>query len=434
MKLVSTRDPDLTPWTFEDALFQGLAPDGGLFTPAELEPLPPPLLARLKGRSIGDVAAAVGEHLLGPELGGGRAAALARTGVGFPFPVHRLRTGEHVLDLFHGPTMAFKDVGARFMSQAMAELRSTGGQQRTILVATSGDTGGAVAQAFRGRQGVRVVILFPRGKVSPRQQAQLSVPDDAVVAVAVDGGFDDCQQLVKAAFADPELRGRHGLTSANSINVGRLIPQIFYFVYGALALARPGQELLVSVPSGNLGNLTAGLLARVLGAPIDGFVAATNINRTLPDFLETGRNEPRPTLATLSNAMDVGDPSNLERIIHICRGEVDEIRRVVSASAWTDDDTRRCIRETYRQSGIVLDPHTAVGLLALRKALARRPGARGLLLATAHPAKFAETVEPLVGKELPVPSRLQEALAQAGHVLVIPPVSSALADVLEARA
>ena len=431
MRLVSTRDPGATPWTFRDALFQGLAPDGGLFTPVDVEPLEGSVLRDLRGMSIGDVAAAVAEHLLGARLGEARVSALARRSVDFAFPLMPLRVGENVLELFHGPTLAFKDVGARFMAGAMAALCGTRVERRTILVATSGDTGGAVAEAFREQRNVRVVILFPEGKVSPRQRAQLTVPTESVRAVAVEGAFDDCQRLVKEAFADFGLRERYGLTSANSINVGRLLPQVFYHVYGALALGGSA-PLFVSVPSGNLGNLTAGLLARALGAPIEGFIAATNVNRVFPDYLDTGLVEPRPSVATLSNAMDVGHPSNLERIVHMFGGDVDGVRGAVTASAWTDEETAACIAEAHEESGVILDPHTAVGLLALRDFRRAHLDCVGLVMGTAHPAKFPEAVEPVIGRAVPVPLPLQRALERTGSVPTIAPRLENLAGLLEA--
>ncbi len=431
MRLVSTRDPGGTPWTFRDALLQGLAPDGGLFNPVDIEPLATSVLGELRGRPIGDVAAAVAEHLLGARLGEASVSALARASVDFPFPLTPLGAGESILELFHGPTLAFKDVGARFMAGAMSALCGDRAERRTILVATSGDTGGAVAQAFRDQRDIRVVILFPEGKVSPRQRAQLSVPSESVTAVAVGGAFDDCQRLVKEAFADLGLRKMYGLTSANSINVGRLLPQTFYHLYGALAFGGT-RALFVSVPSGNLGNLTAGLVARTLGAPIAGFVAATNTNRVFPDYLDSGLVEPRPSSPTISNAMDVGHPSNVERILHMFGGDVDRVREVVTASAWTDEETARCIAQVHEESGVVLDPHTAVGLLGLRGFRRAHPDSVGLVLGTAHPAKFAETVEPLIGRTVAVPPSLQRALERTGPVPSIGPRLADLADLLGA--
>lgn len=432
MKWVSSRDPEGRAWSFRDALFQGLAPDGGLFLPTETEPLPQHVLSTLRDKSVGDVAAALSAHLLGEELGEGVARALAHEAVDFPCPITRIGPSSSILELFHGPTLAFKDIGARFMAAAMGVFHGPGSPTRTILVATSGDTGGAVAHAFRQRDDVRVVILFPEGRVSLRQRAQLTTGGPSVTSAAVRGEFDDCQRMVKEAFADSVLRETHGLTSANSINVGRLLPQTFYYLYGALALSDVGRRLVVSVPSGNLGNLTAGLWARRLGAPIDGFVAGTNENRTLADFFDTGRFEPRASISTLSNAMDVGDPSNMERILGLYP-RPDAVRRAFSVSAWSDDATRRCIAHVWDEAGVVLDPHTAVGVLALRQALAVDEDAEGLVLGTAHPAKFGEVVEPIIGRPIPVPDSLRDALRQETTVPSIPPSLDGLLSILEGR-
>lgn len=277
---------------------------------------------------------------------------------------------------------------------------------------------------------MRVVILFPEGRVSRRQRAQLITGGPGVISASVRGEFDDCQRMVKEAFADAGLRESYGLTSANSINIGRLVPQTFYYMYGALARAAPGRRLLVSVPSGNLGNLTAGLLARRMGAPIDRFVAGTNENRVLADFAATGLFQPRPSIATMSNAMDVGDPSNMERILTLHPG-LDEVREAFEVSAWSDEETAGCIDDVYRRSGVVLDPHTAVGALALRDAWSDDEEAEGLVLGTAHPAKFADVVEPIIGRPVPVPGSLQEALRGEGSVPSIPPTLAGLVSILE---
>ena len=426
MKLVSSRDPAGGVWSFRDALFQGLAPDGGLFVPAETEPLSGELLNCLRGRPIGDVAAAVAAHMLADELGKERAEALGRDSVDFPFPITWIGDGASVLELFHGPTLAFKDIGARFMAGAMTACRPPDAPGHTVLVATSGDTGGAVAQAFRGREGVRVVILFPEGRVSPRQRAQLISGGPGVRAASVRGEFDDCQRMVKEAFSDPSLRESFRLTSANSINVGRLLPQTFYYFYGALSLAGTGRPLIISVPSGNLGNLTAGLLAKALGAPIDRLVAGTNANRTLMDCYRSGRFTPRPSLRTVSNAMDVGDPSNMERILSLFPTP-DAIRGAFEVSAWSDEETTDCIARTWQTAGVALDPHTAVGVLALREAVGGDETAEGLVLGTAHPAKFPEVVEPIIGHRVPVPESLREAMSDEPRV---PSISPALEDLV----
>ncbi len=320
MRLVSTRGgPAGRTWSFREALFLGQAPDGGLFVPASLPPMADEDRAALRDATFSERASVAARHLVGDELDHGLLRAAVRDALDFPVPVREIDPGVHMVELFHGPTHAFKDVGARFMARMMSLLRGDAAPV-TILAATSGDTGGAVADAFHQTPGVRVVVLYPLGKVSPRQEAQFSTLGGNVAAVAVRGAFDDCQRLVRGAFADASLKGALALTSANSINVGRLLPQTFYHVHAWAELARlaPGAERVVSVPSGNLGNLAAGLMARrMLGVPGTRLVAATNANAVLPEYLAGRAYRPRPSVATISNAMDVGVPSNFRRIAHM---------------------------------------------------------------------------------------------------------------------
>jgi threonine synthase len=314
-----------------------------------------------------------------------------------------------VLELFHGPSLAFKDVGARFMARSMAALAEPGAG-RTVLVATSGDTGGAVASAFHGLPGYRVVVLFPRDGISERQRKQMTTLGDNVVAVSVDGTFDDCQRLAKNAFADTSLRDACALTSANSINVGRLLPQAFYYLHAAGALGWDRAPATYVVPSGNLGNLCAGLLARRAGMPTRGFVAALNRNRMFADYLERGTAEPRPSVSTPSNAMDVGDPSNLERIRWLYGDDGERLRSDVRAISVDDDETRTCIARVHARTGYVLDPHAAVGWRALELVRDRAPGPF-VVLATAHPWKFPEVVEQATGRHIPLPPSMEVRLA-----------------------
>ena len=405
VRLISTRSgPGGGTWSFQEALFLGQAPDGGLFVPASL-PHPPrdrfhP--GTLAGLTFTERSLLAARHLLGSEIAEDVLRAVIHDALDFPVPLREIEPGAHMLELFHVPTHAFKDVGARFMARMMSALRDDHAPPVTILAATSGDTGGAVAHAFFRVPGIRVVVLFPLGKVSPRQEAQFATLGGNVTAVAVRGAFDDCQQLVRAAFADPALNARLALTSANSINIGRLLPQTFYHLHAWAELAHTAarREPVFSVPSGNFGNLTAGLIAqRALGMSLARFVAATNDNSVVPEYLARGDYRPRPSVATLSSAMDVGNPSNFQRILHLF-GEAPPF----TASSWTDHETRACIRDLWDRRGIAIDPHTAVGLLGLRDEMRRcGPDAQGVVLATAHPAKFAETVEPLIGRELPVP-------------------------------
>ena len=432
MQLISTRGgPDAGTWTFEQALFQGQAPDGGLFVPASLPPLPDDDRAALGDLDFPGRAFVAARHLLGGELPDELLREVVRDALDFPVPLREIEPGIHMLELFHGPTHAFKDVGARFMARTMSALRDPDSRPLTILAATSGDTGGAVAHAFHGLPGIRVAVLYPLGRVSPRQEAQFATLGGNVTAVGVRGAFDDCQRLVRRAFADPGLNERLSLTSANSINIGRLLPQTFHHLHAwtELAPTTAGSELVFSVPSGNFGNLTAGLIARrALGMSLARFVAATNENAVVPDYLAGRGFRPRPSVATISSAMDVGDPSNFRRIMHMF-GE-NGLRHAFTGSSWTDRETRDCIRDLWRRRRVAIDPHTAVGLLGLRAALRTRRGAHGVVLATAHPAKFAETVEPLVECALPVPPGIARVMDLPRRSVEIEPELEGLRGVL----
>jgi len=353
-----------------------------------------------------------------------------REALDFPLPLVPLADRVHVLELFHGPTGAFKDVGARFLARALAATRAAR-EEITVLTATSGDTGGAVAHAFHGVTGTQVVILFPLGQVSPLQERQFTSLGGNVSAVGVRGTFDDCQRLVKEAFADRDLAGRLGLTSANSINIGRLLPQVFYYFYAAAQLSGSA-EILVSVPSGNFGNLAAGLLAKRLGAPVTRFVAATNANDVVPEYLETGRFVSRPSVRTISSAMDVGNPSNFERIHSLYDRDVTRLRRDVAGRAYDDDATRRCMADTFRRHGYLLDPHSAVGMLALQDEMRQRPGVAGIVLGTAHPAKFADVVESAIGHPVVPPPQLADLAARESRYATIEPRLEALEPLLPA--
>jgi threonine synthase len=387
---------------FREALFAGLAPDGGLYVP---ESLPAVDFEDLRDASLVEVGTAIASRFIGRDIPRVELERLLAQALNFPIPL-ALVGDRAVVELFHGPTFAFKDVGARVMARLMAHLHD-GQAPLTILVATSGDTGSAVAQAFHGLDGIRVVVLFPEGAVTPVQEAQFTTLGGNVTAIAVAGTFDDCQRIVKEAFADRALTERARLTSANSINIGRLLPQTFYYAHAALASSRP---VIFSVPSGNFGNLTAGLMAWKMGAPIERLVAATTVNDTVPRYLQSGRYAPMPSVRTLANAMDVGDPSNVERMRWFFHDDVTAMREMVSASVQTDDDVRRTIREVFEKFGYVCDPHTAVAYAGLDAF--DEVDAPAAFLATAHPAKFKETVEPLVRAHIPLPTELAEAMAK----------------------
>ena len=411
MRFLSTegRSPSAS---LREALWNGLAPDGGLYTPDSLAPLPDSLLRSLSGRQQDDLACRLAVHLLGDDLPRERLDVIVKKSLGFPIPLVEIEEGIGCLELFHGPTLAFKDVGARFMAQLMLHYRRAEEQDLTVLVATSGDTGAAVAHAFLGLDGFRVVVLYPEGQVSEPQQKLFTTLGDNITSLAVAGAFDDCQRLVKAAFADVELRRRCPLASANSINVGRLLPQIFYYFFAVAQLPCIPDQLTFCIPSGNFGNLTAGLLAKRMGLPARRFIAATNVNDTVPRYLASGRVEPRPSVSTLSNAMDVGDPSNLSRIRHLYGDDVDALRQDLVGSCHTDEEVLATIQRVYDATGYVLDPHSAIGYLGLRSLGA--PG-YGIFLATAHPAKFADTVALAIGRELESPPALADRLNRSEH-------------------
>ena len=428
MKFVSTGGQSPAA-DLRTALTSGLAPDGGLYLPERIDPIDASLLAELRGESFSVVSRAVAWHLLGSAIPAADLDRIVDAALNFEVPLVALSDDMYLLELFHGPTLAFKDVGARFMAQLLAYLGTEDGDPLTILAATSGDTGSAVAQAFLGVPGIRTVILFPKGKVTDLQERQFTTLGGNVRVLEVDGTFDDCQRLVKSAFSDPLLRDAIRLSSANSINIGRLLPQIFYYVHAAAQLPR-GSAPLFSVPSGNFGNLTAGLMAKRLGVATRGFIATTNVNDVVPEYLRTGVLSPRPSTPTISNAMDVGDPSNFARILALYDGDLDRLRKDLVGSVHDDGETRDCIAEVYRGTGYVLDPHSAVGYLGVeagRRAFGDGPC---VVLCTAHPVKFREAVEPAIGNEVPVPERLAALLQAERHVTSIPPELSAVRDFL----
>ncbi len=414
--------------TLAEAVRRGLAPDGGLYFPREWRPLPASFLDRLGGLELAESASYLAEHLLGSALEPAALRELVADTLDFPIPLVRLTERIRILELFHGPTLAFKDVGARFLARLLVRTRRDE-RTLTVLVATSGDTGGAVAQAFFGVAGTRVAILYPRGQVSPLQERQFATLGGNVRAFSVDGTFDDCQRVVKQAFGDRELQDRLALTSANSINVGRLLPQIFYYFHAAAQLSAEerSRPLLFATPSGNFGNLAAGLIAKRLGL-VCRFLAATNVNDVVPEYLMTGVYSPRPSQRTISNAMDVGDPSNFARILHLYAGDVDALRADLIGRRYDDAATRRAIAEVERDHGYLMDPHTAVGYLALRDQLdGEDPATLGVVLSTAHPAKFGEVVEPVIGRAIELPPQLAERL---GDPVLSEPLA---ADVAELR-
>jgi threonine synthase len=423
MRYLSTRG-EAPPATLSQALLHGIAPDGGLYVPEHFPRFEPGAFDGLT--TLPQIAARLLEPFFQGDPLAPALAEICRDALGFPTPLKHLRDDTAVLELFHGPTAAFKDVGARFLARCFARLGTEGARPLTILVATSGDTGGAVAAAFHGQPGVEVAVLFPTGRISARQEKQLTCWGGNVTSLAVRGDFDDCQRLVKQAFADPALRAARRLSSANSINLGRLLPQMTYYAAAGLWYLRErGRAPGFVIPSCNVGNSLAALWAMRVGAPVREVVLATNANRTVADFLETGRWEPRATVPTLASAMDVGNPSNVERLRHLYP-EPAALRKAVRAHVVSDDAIREQIRRGPPEWGEVWDPHTAAAV-HVRELLGTPDW---ILVATAHPAKFESIVEPLVGSEVPVPPALAELLHRPSRVTEIEPELDALRGAL----
>jgi threonine synthase len=432
LTFVSTRGT-APPVSLSAAIAQGLAPDGGLYVPTRLPALNPADMARVSSLpAVARTALAgffAGDRLL-PALG-----EIVDTALDLPAPTTAVEACPDplfALELYHGPTAAFKDFGARFLAESLQRLESRTPQPLTILVATSGDTGGAVAAAFHRRPWVRVVILYPAGLVSPRQEQQLCCWGDNVSALRVGGTFDDCQRLVKEAFGDPALNRRHRFSSANSINIGRLLPQLVYYAASALDVERrTGAKASYVIPAGNIGNAFAAVWARALGFPIARIVLAHNVNRTVPDYLQTGNWQPRPSIATLASAMDVGNPSNMERMRTLFP-TWGSLREQVSADSVDDATIRRRIGEDFMRFGREWCPHTATAAeVYSRLPHVERQAHPWVVVATAHPAKFNEIVEPIIGKPVAVPESLDRLLRLPRHAVDLPPTLEALAAALE---
>lgn len=412
MQLYSTNNLALRT-NLHEAIFQGLPPDNGLYLPVEIPLMPTAFLKDLPHLSFQEIALQIAQTLIGIEIPGQDMERIISEAITFPAPVFFLDDLSAILELFHGPTLAFKDFGARFMAQVMSYFNQGESNPLTILVATSGDTGGAVAAGFLQTPGIRVVILYPSGQVSPLQEKQLTSLGHNISAIEVQGTFDDCQNLVKQAFLDRTLRQGLRLSSANSINISRLIPQVFYYWEAYKQAIHLSRDIVFSVPSGNFGNLTAGLIAQKMGLPVQHFIAATNVNDVVPVYLSSGLFVPRPSVRTISNAMDVGNPSNFSRMLNLCGSTWNTMREHISGFAFDDAQTRSAMQYVYTTHKYVMDPHGAVGYLAwetYRKAT--RSQALGIVLETAHPAKFIEEVEEILNAKVVVPpslSRLKDA-------------------------
>lgn len=396
--------------TLRDAVVKGLAPDRGLFMPERIEKLPEEFFNNINKLSLQDIAVRVAESFFGEDVEPAALENIVRDTLSFDTPVVEVEKDIYSLELFHGPTLAFKDVGARFMARLLQYFigKDSGGKTVNVLVATSGDTGSAVANGFLGVEGIHVYVLYPKGKVSPIQECQFTTLGRNITAIEVDGNFDDCQRLVKSAFLDDELNSKMLLTSANSINVARFLPQAFYYFsgYAQVKAKGKGEDVVVCVPSGNFGNITAGLIAHKMGLPVKRFIAANNANDIFYNYLQTGEYNPKASVQTLANAMDVGDPSNFARVLELYAGKHEVIASLIDGAAFSDSQIADAMKKCYEKTGYVLDPHGACGYLALKQLL--KEGETGLFLETAHPAKFHDTVVGIVGKEIDIPKRLQD--------------------------
>jgi len=400
--------------SFKTAVMEGLAKDGGLFMPELITVLPQSMLKEIEKYSLQEIGYEVSKKFIGDEIPEQKLLTIIESAIDFPAPLVELSEQLFVLELFHGPTLAFKDFGARFMAKTMEYFAGDLNKELNILVATSGDTGSAVAHGFYGVEGINVFILYPKGKVSLIQEKQLTTLDKNITAIEVNGTFDDCQRLVKDAFVDDELKVKLNLSSANSINIARLIPQTFYFINAYRQIKDKTKHVIVSVPSGNLGNITAGLFAKRMGIPITKFIGATNRNDVFTEFINTHKFNPRNSVHTLSNAMDVGNPSNLERIIDLYDDDIVEMRKDISSSSWSDESTLDGIREVYEKFNYMIDPHGAVGYQALKQftAFHKTGNVNGIVVETAHPAKFKDVVESVTQREIIIPDRLASCLTK----------------------
>lgn len=412
--------------TLEEAVVKGLASDRGLFMPREIKPLPQEFYDHIEELSFQEIAYRVADAFFGEDIPADTLKQIVYDTLSFDVPLVKVTDNIYSLELFHGPTLAFKDVGARFMARLLGYfIRKEGKKEVNVLVATSGDTGSAVANGFLGVEGIHVYVLYPKGKVSEIQEKQFTTLGRNITALEVDGTFDDCQALVKAAFMDRELNEHLQLTSANSINVARFLPQAFYYFYAYAQLKKAGQaaNAVVCVPSGNFGNITAGLFGKRMGLPVSHFIAANNRNDIFYQYLQTGVYSPRPSIATIANAMDVGDPSNFARVLDLYRNSHEAICADISGATYTDEQIADTMRRVWQEHHYLLDPHGACGYRALAEGL--QPGETGIFLETAHPAKFKDTVEKIIGESISIPAKLQAFMSGEKQSL---PMSREFAD------
>ncbi len=420
MKLYSTKDKNVSV-SFKEAVIKGLAGDGGLFMPAEIPVLPKEFIQALKDIQLPEIAYQVSYNLLKDEIPTEDLRGIVERAITFDAPLVKLAEDKFILELFHGPTLAFKDFGARFMAKMLEYFNRGSDKEIIILVATSGDTGSAVANGFYKTEGIKVVLLYPSEKVSRIQEQQLTTLGENITALEVEGTFDDCQRLVKGAFPDEVLSSKLTLSSANSINIARLLPQSFYYFNAYGRLGNADKPVIFSVPSGNFGNLTAGLFANKMGLPVSKFIAATNANDVFTQYIQTGKYVPRASVRTLSNAMDVGDPSNFARIQALYNHNHETVKERIASFSFDDAATKKGISEIRERYGYTIDPHGSVGFLALEKYLKDNNlnNTAGIVLETAHPAKFKDIVEEAVGVPVEIPERLAYCMQKQKHSTII---------------
>jgi threonine synthase len=423
--------------SFAEATIKGQAPDKGLYFPEYIPQLSKDFIANIRSHSKEEIGFTVMKPFVGESIPDEILQTIISETINFDFPLIQVNENIFSLELFHGPTLAFKDVGARFMSRCLGYFNRNSNKHTTVLVATSGDTGGAVANGFLGVEGVDVIILYPSKKVSPVQELQLTTPGKNITAIEVNGRFDDCQRIVKQAFADTDLNEKLSLTSANSINVARWLPQQLYYFYAHQQWPHD-EPPVISVPSGNFGNICAGLLAHVSGLPVKHFIAACNVNDVVPQFLQTGNYQPKNSIATISNAMDVGDPSNFIRILELFRQEFDDLVSVLSSYSVDDATTKATIKDVYEKYNYVLDPHGAVAYYALNKYLDQNSNSasenlKGIFLETAHPVKFPETVEESINNKIEVPENVQYLFNRQKQSIIMEPSFAAFKEWMMAR-
>ena len=428
MKYYSTKNKSAF-YSFRDAVLKGLPEDNGLFMPEKFEKLPTSFFSALEEMDISAIGYEICKRFTEPDLPTAELERICLEAFNFPVPLVKLNGQSYVAELFHGPTLAFKDFGARFMARVMSYLNKGEKKRLTILVATSGDTGGAVADGFFNVEGIEVFILYPSGGVSDLQEKQLTTYGGNIRAIEVKGTFDDCQHMVKSAFLDKDLSAQYRLSSANSINISRLIPQMVYY-FSAYAQLPEKSNVVFTIPSGNFGNLTAGLFAKRIGLPVSHFMAATNVNDTVPQYLSGKGFTPRPSTSTISNAMDVGNPSNFGRMLELFNNSLRDIQQEISAFSISDQETEAMMKKIYKENGYITDPHGAVGIAGWDKYLSAHPGSNGVILETAHPAKFIDTVERVLNISVPLPEALEKLRSKTKSTHLISSNFSELKDYL----